>query len=324
MNKNTNRPFFGLFAASLVALAGCGSGSGSESPELATTGFLSLGVSDGPIHDAEKVCITFNEIELKSASETTVIALDPPRKINLLDFQGDNAAPLLISEEVTAGDYQWMRLGVDAVRGASGGADDTGGEDCDGAASYMIMTDSRLFNHYVPSGSNTGLKLVSGFTVPANGSPNFTAEFDLGRSITAPPGLSPDAILKPVIRLVNNIEVGTLTGRVQTELATAEACEPSVYLFDDGITPNPIGIDDDPESTEVDDNDPVATAMVSEQTNDDGSVTWNYTIGFLQAPADYEAAFTCDGAAFEPVDGKPAPIAVGETTIVDFDVPVPQ
>ena len=321
MNKNTNRPFFGLLAASLVALTGCGSGSGSESPEPATTGFLSLGISDGPIHDAEKVCITFDEIELKSASETTVITLDPPRKINLLDFQGNNAAPLLINEEVTAGDYQWMRLGVDAVRGTSGGADDTGGVDCDGAASYMIMTDRRLFNLYVPSGSNTGLKLVSGFTVPANGSPSFTAEFDLGRSITAPPSLSPDAILKPVIRLVNNIEVGALTGMVAMELTTAEACEPSVYLFDDGKTPNPIGIDDDPESENVDPNDPVATAMVSEQTNDDGSMTWNYTIGFLQAPAEYEAAFTCDGLEFEPIDGKPAPIAVGETTVVDFEAP---
>jgi hypothetical protein len=309
----------GILSAAMILLAGCSGSSGTD--ELATTGFLSLGISDGPIHGADKVCITFNEIELKSASETTIIELVPPRKINLLDFQGDNAAPLLINEEVTAGDYQWMRLGVDAVRGTSGGTGDTGGADCDGSASYMPMEDGRLFNLYVPSGANTGLKLVSGFTVPANGSPNFTAEFDLGRSITAPPGLSPDAILKPVIRLVNNIEVGTLAGMVATELTTAEACEPSVYLFADGVPPNPIGIDDDPESEDVDPNDPVATAMVSEQMNDDGSMTWNYTIGFLQAPADYEAAFTCDGVVFEPVDGKSAPIAVGETMVVDFDAP---
>lgn len=317
MKNITKRSAATLVAVLTGALAGCGSG--SEPEELATTGFISLGVSDAPIHGAEKVCITFSEVELKSASETTVITLNPPRKVNLLDFQGANAAPLVIDEEVTAGDYQWMRLGVDAVRGTSGGVDDTGGVDCDGAASYMTMEDGRLFNLYVPSGSNTGLKLVSGFTVPANGSPDFTAEFDLGRSITAPPGLSPDAILRPVIRLVNNIEVGTLTGVVQTSLATAEACEPSVYLFDDGDTPNPIGVDNDPESTEVDENDPVATAMVAEQTNTDGSVTWNYTIGFLQAPADYEAAFTCDGSVFEPVNGKPAPIAVGETMVVDFE-----
>ncbi len=320
MTRTSKRTGMSILLAAVVAFAGCG---GSGSGESATTGFLSLGVSDGPVHNALKVCITFNEIELKSASETTIITLEPPRKINLLNFQGANAAPLLIDEEVTAGDYQWMRLGIDAVRGTMGGAGDTNGTDCDGQASYIIMESGSVHNLYVPSGANTGLKLVSGFTVPANGSPDFTAEFDLARSITAPPGLSPDVLLKPVIRLVNNVEVGTLTGRVATELATAEGCEPSVYVFDDGIKPNPIGIDNDPESTETDPNDPVATAMVNEQTNNDGSVEWNYTIGFMLRD-DYEAAFTCDGATFEPVDGNPVSIDVNVTTIVDFELPPPQ
>ena len=309
---------YGMGTAAIVAMlvAACG---GSGSGDAATTGLLSLGVSDSPIHSADKVCITFNEVELKSASETTVITLDPPRKVNLLSFQGANAAPLLIDEEVTAGDYQWMRLGVDAVRGTSGGAGDTGSDGCDGAASYIVMDDGTVYNLYVPSSANTGLKLVSGFTIPANGSPDFTAEFDLARSITAPPGLSPDVLLKPVIRLVNNVEVGMLTGVVASPLATAEACEPSVYVFDDGVTPNPIGIDDDPESTEADPDDPVATAMVAEQLNNDGSVTWNYTIGFM-LPGNYEAAFTCDGQSFEPADGKPALIEVNKTTVVNFEV----
>ncbi|MDH5583552.1 MAG: DUF4382 domain-containing protein [Gammaproteobacteria bacterium] len=316
MNVNCRISTLAVIAALVAA---CG---GSGSDKTATTGFLSLGVSDSPIHSADKVCITFNEIELKSASETTVITLDPPRKVNLLSFQGANAAPLLIDEEVTAGDYQWMRLGVDAVRGTNGGIGDTGGDGCDGEASYIVMEDSSVYNLYVPSGANTGLKLVSGFTVPANGSPDFTAEFDLARSITAPPGLSPDVVLKPVIRLVNNVEVGTLTGVVATELATAEACEPSVYVFDDGVTPNPIGIDDDPGSTETDPNDTVATAMVNEQMNNDGSVEWNYTIGFM-LPGNYEAAFTCDGETFEPADGKPALIEVNGTAEVNFEVPMP-
>ena len=104
----------------------------------------------------------------------------------------------------------------------------------------------------------------------------------------------------------------------------AEGCEPSVYVFDNDVTPNPMGIDDDPASTDTDPNDPVATAMVNEQTNNDGSVEWNYTVGFM-LPGDYEAAFTCGDGTFEPVDGKPAEIFVGEITNVDFDaVIIPQ
>jgi uncharacterized protein DUF4382 len=319
MKNITKRTTFGVLAVSAVLLAGCG-GSGSGSIETATTGFLSLGVSDGPVHDARKVCITFNEIELKSGSETTIIPLDPVRKINLLEFQGTDFAPLLVDHEVTAGDYQWMRLGIDAVRGTVVNAGDITGTECDGDASYIVMDDDDVFNLYVPSGANTGLKLVSGFTIPAGGSPDFTAEFDLARSITAPPGLAPDVVLRPVIRLVNNVDVGSLSGVVDSGLATAESCAPSVYVFEDGVTPNPIGIDGDPEG--ADPNDPVATAMVDKQINSDETETWVYSVGFL-LPGDYEAAFTCNGTDFEPVDGLPASIVANEITTVDF-APTPQ
>ncbi len=309
-----------LVAGLLAVLLGAcgGSGSTTDSPALPAadaTGFLSLALSDGPVHDAEKVCITFDAVEFKGAGEdepSTTITLDPAAKINLLDFQGMNAAPLLVDEELAAGDYEWIRLAVDASRGSNGGAGDTGGVDCDGEASYIVMNDGSVYNLFVPSGDQTGLKLVSGYTVPANASAAFTIEFDLMKSITAPPGLAPDVILKPALRLVNNVEVGALTGRVDPALATAEDCAPAVFLFDDGVTPNPIDDGDvaDPE-------DPVATALVNEREADDGSLEYHYSIGFLLA-GDYEAAFTCDGETFEPAEGVGVSIAVGETTIQDF------
>jgi len=326
MNIKFTQTAVGILAASVAVLAGCG-GSGSGSEEAGTTGFLSLGVSDGPVHDADKVCITFNEVEVKGSGDSTVITLDPPQKINLLDFQGDNAMPILTQEELEAGDYEWMRLGVDAVRDGNGGDGETYGEECDGAGSYLVMKDStETYNLYVPSGENTGLKLVGGFTVPANDTTYLTAEFDIAKSITAPPGQSPDMILRPTIRLVNNVDVGTLTGLVESSDESEpvpvfpEDCDPSVYVFNDGVPPNPIGIDDDPESTEIDPNDPIATAMVSERTNDDGSVQWDYTVGFLLA-GDYEAAFTCGDGEFVPVDGKEAAIFVNEVTTVSFEYP---
>jgi len=306
---------FSALTATAVALSGCG-GSGSGPNDA--TGFLSLGVSDGPIHGATKVCIEFTEIEFKGEGPSEVVVLDAPEKVNLLDFQGANAAPILAGHELPAGNYNWMRLGINAVRDGTGGTGDADPVECDGEGSYMVMKDTGLaHNLYVPSSANNGLKLVSGFTVPANGTADFTAEFDLAKSLTAPPGLDPDVVMRPTIRLVNNVEVGTLTGQVANELATADACEPSVYLFDDGAPPNAIvDGEDDPD-------DPVATAMVNEQSNDDGTVVeYHYSIGFL-LPGDYEAAFTCDGAEFEPADGKPATIVVGELTTVDFEVPVP-
>ena len=317
MTQLTTKFIVALSSVALLGLASCG-GTGSGSGD--NTGVISLSVSDGPVHDANKVCVAFNEIEFKSAGDSIIVPLDPVETVNLLLVQGANAAPLLFNYELPAGDYQWMRLGVIANLGDNGGADDVdlAGMDCVGDKSYLVMNSgSSLHNLYVPSGAQSGLKLVSGFTVPVNGSADFTAEFDLMKSVTAPNGLQPDVVLRPTIRLVNNVEVGTLTGEVAGELATAvdpeteAACDASVYVFDDDVMPNAI------EDGVVDELDPVATAMVNEQTDAEGQVSYHYTVGYL-LEGNYEVAFTCDGTTFEPVDGYPAEIFADELTTVDF------
>ena len=308
MTNNRQGFFFAFTAAVLLSLAGCG---GSNSGSGEKTGSLSLGVSDGPIHNAVKVCIAFNEVELKGEGAPFTIEFGDVQNVNLLDFQGANAAPLLFNEKIPAGEYQWVRLGVTAELGGTGGTgDDPGSSLCAGDASYIAMDGETTHNLYVPSGAQSGLKLINGFTIPANRSADLTAEFDLMRSITAPPGLNPDVVFRPTVRLVSDLEVGTLTGQVSNEMATAEACEPSMFVFENGVTPN--GIVDGVEDSE----DPIATAMVNEQM-DGENITYHYSIGFLLA-GDYEVAFTCDGETFEPVDGKPATITAQDVTTVDF------
>ena len=270
-----------VFAAS-AGLVACGSSSQEQ------TGLLSLGVSDHPIHYAEKVCITFDDVELKPAGDGPSFLVDLPQtKVNLLDFQGMNAAPLLFQEEVPAGDYAWMRLVIDASRGSNGGMGDSGDPaTCDGNASYIVMGEegnTTIHNLYVPSGDQNGLKL-GGFTVPVNGSADFTAEWDLMKSITAPPGLDPDVVLKPHIRLVDNIEVGALRGTVSTDLAGAEGCEPAVRRCS------------------------LSTLTLG----------YEYEIGHLLTGS-YEAAFSCDAVELvEPAEGNPFDIAAREIAEVSF------
>ena len=298
-----------IAAITSLLIAGCGS-SGSSGDGM---GRISLGISDGPMHDATKVCIRFDEIELKGEGPSTTIALDPAETVNLLEFQGMNAAPILSAYETPAGNYPWIRLGVDAVRGTNGGLGDTGGADCDGEGSYIAMSDGSTYNLYIPSGAETGLKLVGGITVPVNGSADFTAEIDLMKSVATPDGLSPDVIFRPTIRLVNNVEAGHLTGMVHPDLVAPENCQPSVYVFDDGVTPNAID-----EGDVVDPEDPVATALVNERMNELEELEYHYTVGFL-LPGEYEVAFTCDGETFTPEAGQPAPIEANMLTTVDFE-----
>ena len=100
--------------------------------------------------------------------------------------------------------------------------------------------------------------------------------------------------------------VGTLFGEVNVALLDAAGCdtafEPAVYVFGDGVTPG---------ETET----AVATGLVTEDTS---SGLFGYSIDSIVAGS-YEAAFTCTGTSFVPVDGKPAEITIGGTTEVSFD-----
>lgn len=305
-------------AAALLALAGC---DGSSAP-VEQTGFLSLGISDGPI-DAKKVCIAFTGVELKGKGAPMVVpdpAVDPDflQNINLMDHQGSNAAPLLFNEEIPAGEYQWLRLLVKADMGGTGGNGDlTESSECTGDASYVTLKDNTTHNLYIPSGAESGLKFVNGITIPVNARAEYTAEVDLMLSLRDPMVNGEDVKMRPTVRLVNNVEVGTLTGDVT--IPEGECTDPMVFVFDDNITPNAIAIGDAP----LDEEDPIATAIVEPKQSADGAEAladpndYAYTVGFLLA-GEYEAAFTCDGSTFEPAEGKPVTINVGEVTTVSF------
>jgi hypothetical protein len=296
-----------LVLTASVGISACDSGSESAGE---ATGFLSLGVSDAPLHSMEKVCITFDDVELKRAGDGPPFLVDMPQtRVNLLDFQGMNAAPLLFNEEVPAGEYVWVRLLVDANLGSNGGAGDTGDPSvCDGDASYIVTSDGTTHNLYIPSGDERGLQLINRIVVPANASADFTAEWDLLRSINTPPGLSPDVAMKPVIKLVNNAEVGTLTGTVDADLVPDETCEPAVYVYNN----------DNPDESDVGVGEVSATAMAVPVDENDLAMGYQYEIGYLLTGS-YEAAFTCDAVELlEPDSGNPFDITEGEITRISF------
>ena len=326
MTTFAKRSGMGLVFTLAFALAACsGSGSGSDDPiqppPTGTTGFFNLSVSDAPIKDAAKVCVRFDGVELKHADsdERETINFDQPEVVNLLANQGANSHPIVTNAEVPAGEYQWIRLLVTADRGLSGGANDSdpASDVCDEASesSYLVRESGEVHNLFIPSGSQRGLQLIKDIIIPVNRTGEYTAEWDLGKSFNGPPGLQPDVMMKPVVKLVANNEVGTLVGQVADELIALESCDaefaPSVYVFDDGIEPNPF---DDPFAED----DAVATGLVEQQMQEDGSMQWRYSIGFLLA-FDYEVAFTCNGVDFIPLAGKPASIFVDEVTTVDFN-----
>jgi hypothetical protein len=197
------------------ALAACG-GSGSDA-----TGMMSLAVADAPIDGAQAVVVKFSGVELTANSGTpTTISFAQPKTIDLLNQSG-MASAVLFDQPIPAGSYGQIRLMVVA--------------DGDPSNSYITFADGTMHGLQVPSGSQTGLKLVSGFSVPAGGVVAYTIDFDLRQAITCPPGQAPACILKPAQRLVENSMVGSIQGAVSATLVP-NGCAPAVYLYGGTIT----------------------------------------------------------------------------------------
>jgi hypothetical protein len=289
----------GLLAATAFGLGACG-GSGASN-----VGQMKLGVADAPIDGAEAVVVKFTGVELTDNSGNPVeITFSQPKNIDLLT-QGGTASAVLFDQPIPAGSYGQIRLTVVA--------------DGDPGNSYITLSDGSMHGLQVPSGSETGLKLVSGFTVSSGGVVDYTIDFDLRKAITCPPGQAPACILKPTERLVDNTTVGNIQGVVSNTLVPS-GCTPGVYLYSGTVTTpedmNSTAASSDtnqPQASKV----PVATSQPP----------YYYQFTFLP-PGTYTVAFTCQAnldnpdqadsaVTFNPVKSAIA-VAAQQTVTVDF------
>lgn len=172
-------------------------------PPQSTTGLFTLGVTDAPVDSASEVNVQFSGVEIKPANGNAILYTFDPRTIDLLSLQGGASELLLENIELEAGQYNWIRLQVNAERNT---------ED-----SYLVDENGNRTSLWVPSGSSSGLKLNNSFVVTSGGTSDFTIDFDLRKSITNPVGQS-DYILKPRLRIVDNSEVGEISGTVDVDL----------------------------------------------------------------------------------------------------------
>lgn len=280
-----------------LSVAGCGGSGGSGS-------MMSLSVGDAPVDGAEKVVVVFSGVQLiPNAGDPVTINFAAPRTIDLLNDSG-TASALLFTQPIPAGSYGQVRLLVTA--------------DGDPSNSYIILSDGSMHGLLVPSGAQTGLKLVSGFTVPSSGVVDYTIDFDLRQAVVCTPGQAPVCLLKPVERLVNNTTVGSIQGQVSNTLVPA-GCTPGVYLYAGTVTaPQDMnsmasaGDTNQPIASKV----PVATSMPP----------YYYQFTFL-APGSYTVAFTCQAAQDNPAQADAAVkftaimsavVTAGQATTVDF------
>ncbi|MEY4762950.1 MAG: hypothetical protein RLZZ200_2806 [Pseudomonadota bacterium] len=306
----------GLAASVLVACGGGGSGAavtgggGTPAPARST---LNLSITDAPVIGATSVWISISGVEIKPTGGSAVsFPFSTPKGFDLLTLQNGNAATLLSDTTVDAGSYEWIRLTLDPAAGSS-----------------YVMDGSGQHALNIPSGAETGLKLVQGFTMPQGGRADFTIDFVLAKSLIAPPGRGPNYTFKPVLRLVDNVQVGTLSGTIETQtLAGIPSCAtgtPKVYVYAGSVAPDDSYV---PATGSAD----TATGPLTTATAElNASSLYAYKVAFLPAGT-YTVALTCDAddpavhdtvqtpasVTFLGYSSNPVTVSAKQTTTANF------
>lgn len=181
-----------IFVSSLalLALAACGGGGGGS----AGTGTLGVSLTDSPACGFSAVNVTVNKVRVHQSSTASStdggwidIALNPARKINLLDLSngvltdlGETALP--------AGHYTQLRLVLDRNAGVNV------------ANSVVLSSTTAEIPLDTPSAVQSGIKLINEFDVAANERTDLLLDFDACKSIVTTGNGT--YLLKPVIEVI--------------------------------------------------------------------------------------------------------------------------
>lgn len=183
---NINRivtSFIAIFVLSVGSFLGCD----TDTIQPGDTGTLRLYLADAP-GEFEEVNIEITRVEVhRPGPEGWIVINEETRTFNLLEYT-NGAMALLGEEDLNAGKYTQIRLML--------GMDNN------------VVVNGDTLPLYVPSGYQTGLKLVKQFDIEPNYTYELVLDFDVHRSIHME---NEQYVLKPVIR----VEPLALTGAIQ-------------------------------------------------------------------------------------------------------------
>lgn len=181
-------PLFVLSVLAIVALAGCD----DQSTTPDETGTLRISLTDAPAA-FDAVNITFSEISAHIDGQWLTVRGDTVT-VDLLEW--NNGKSIVIgAADLPAGQYTQIRLKIQSAE---------------------IIVDGQAHDLDVPSGAQSGLKLVHQFTISSGSTYELVIDFDAQRSIvvTGPPNNPNGYKLKPTLRVVPKAISGSISGTV--------------------------------------------------------------------------------------------------------------
>ena len=293
-----------LVCIMLLVLCSCGSGgssntSGGRGNSSSNPGTFTLSITDAAVDEAQEVWVQFTGATIQPTNGNAInFTFDSVRNINLLNLQGTQSSELISNEVISLGSYEWIRLHVNA---SNDGIND----------SYIKLNDGSEHELWIPSVSQTGLKINSSFELTATEELLLMIDFDLRKSVVLSGG---NYQLHPTLRMINMNDVGSITGSIDISLLTAAGCPDddlatgnAVYLFE--------GTNIIPDDMDNQNPEPITSARVELNAS---SGNYEYIIGFVPA-RDYTLAFTCEADLDEPGSNDNIVFSLSENVTVTAD-----
>ena len=227
----------------IVACGGGGGGSGDSGGGSGSTGTLSLSLQDASSESYRAVYVTLDRVEVhlggdetKNESWRNVLSPDKAGKTyNLLDLVNGVREELGIVD-LDEGPYTQMRLII-------GDTPDDGINILSRThpfANYVItQPDLEYHELKVPSGFQTGIKIVHGFDISKDQTTELILDFDAAKSVVKA-GNSGNWLLKPTIKVFELVEYAIVRGTVTDDDGTTAIPGALVTAQQEDAAGNPV------------------------------------------------------------------------------------
>jgi hypothetical protein len=206
-----------ILSLSILIFTACGGGGGGGSSDGGGTGTVSVGLTDSSTSKYLAIYVTIDKVQVNKKDSSSngnsgwKTVATPMKTYNLLKLV-NGVTEILGEDELEAGTYQQIRL----IIGKTAESENNINGEPHPDANYVVLNDGSYVHLKIPSGYQTGVKLVHNFKVEDGSFVELVLDFEACKSVVETG--SEKYILKPTIKVIETENKSDVYGEVTDDI----------------------------------------------------------------------------------------------------------